>query len=71
MRAKRKVTLEEGEALVVFNMETWDYLKEAFLMLADQYEEGSIERGGWEIMAADIEYQTGQTVNPFEEEETW
>lgn len=71
MRIKHKVTLEEGDALVVFPKEVWDYFVQTFNMLAEQYEEGSEEWSGWVEYADSVMVQAAATYNAFEEEEDW
>jgi hypothetical protein len=47
MTLRTKVTLKNGEAAVVFDVDTWNYLVWVFTELAMQHPEYSDERDSW------------------------
>lgn len=69
MRAKRKITLEEGESYVVYDYEMWSYLIATVRELGNRFETGSEDWKAWQEVADNLSEQVENTYNPYDEYE--
>ncbi len=70
-KTKAKVALNDGEAYVIQDTETWEYIANTFVALGNEYPEDSDERDGWNFLAEDILAQSSAHNNAPSFDDEW
>ncbi len=70
-KTKAKISLSRGEAYVIQDADTWNYIANTFVTLGYEYPEGSDERDGWFFLADDIQAQARAHSTSIDDEDEW